>query len=859
MKYFCCDERRREALRGHPALNGIDFLEVLDNAVLPFEQCQRTLFVHFINALTPGTLNEKNVLIEGGERIRSVQVTKVTINTLGSPPLSPPGNSKVLIVEVDKPGDFSTYTLRLVRSADNRNTPNDFDPILSAVDFSFKVACPSDFDCNRERIYPPKQLQQPDINYLAKDYASFKRVMLDRMAVLMPEWKERNPVDLGIALVELLSYVGDYLSYQQDAIATEAYLGTARRRVSVRRHVRLVDYPMHDGCNARVWVHLRLRPDIAQLQIKKGSGTKTTKFLTRVPEQKKAIISPESKDMTQALAAQPEVFELMHDTVLYSKHNELSFYTWGDRECCLPKGATRATLDGHFPNLQKGDVLILIEVRGPGTGEFADADPSRRCAVRLINVTLAHDLLGADYLASPSIGSPPLGIPVTEIEWHSDDALPFPFCISARRGTDFFEDVSIALGNIASADHGLTIEDEPLGEVKAANPALTKVHRLQGERCREQSVTMTPPRFNPKLAQAPLTNAASSCNEKRPPASAYATIHQTVRDTLPVITLREPGESEPWKPKRDLLNSHDDEKHFVVEVETDGTAVLRFGDDVFGSRPAAGTRLHATYRIGNGACGNVGAGTLAHIVSSDPSLITELTDPIITEVRNPLPAYGGTEPETIEQARQNAPSAFHTQERAVTPDDYAAVAQRCSSEVQRAAATFRWTGSWRTVFLTVDRFGGKEVDRLFEKDLRSCLERYRMAGHDIEVDGPLYVSLEIEMIVCLKPGYFAGDVKAGLLDVFSNRVLPDGRRGVFHPDNFSFGQAVYLGPLYAAAQATDGVASVDIITFQRQGIPDTEALSNGKLEISRLEIARLDNDPNFPERGVFNLIMKGGA
>ena len=98
---------------------------------------------------------------------------------------------------------------------------------------------------------------EPEIDYLAKDYASFRRLMLDRMAVLMPHWRERNPADLGVALVETLAYVGDHLSYQQDAVATEAYLGTARRRVSVRRHARLVDYPMHDGCNARAWVQVR--------------------------------------------------------------------------------------------------------------------------------------------------------------------------------------------------------------------------------------------------------------------------------------------------------------------------------------------------------------------------------------------------------------------------------------------------------------------------------------------------------------------------------------------------------------------------------------------------------------------------
>ena len=84
------------------------------------------------------------------------------------------------------------------------------------------------------------------------------------------------------------------------------------------------------------------------------------------------------------------------------------------------------------------------------------------------------------------------------------------------------------------------------------------------------------------------------------------------------------------------------------------------------------------------------------------------------------------------------------------------------------------------------------------------------------------------------------------------------RRGVFHPDNFTFGQTVYLSPLYAAAQAVPGVESVRITTFQRQGTPDPKPLADGKIELHRLEIARLDHDPNFPERGVFRLTLGGG-
>jgi hypothetical protein len=133
-----------------------------------------------------------------------------------------------------------------------------------------------------------------------------------------------------------------------------------------------------------------------------------------------------------------------------------------------------------------------------------------------------------------------------------------------------------------------------------------------------------------------------------------------------------------------------------------------------------------------------------------------------------------------------------------------------------------------------------------------------MAGHDLDVDGPRFVPLQIEMLVCVAPNYFRSDVRAALLEIFSNRVLPDGRRGLFHPDSFTFGQTVYLSPLIAAAQEVPGVSSVEIIGFRRQGTTDPKPLQDGQLPLGRLEIARLDNDPSFPERGLFTLTAVGG-
>jgi hypothetical protein len=724
--------------------------------------------------------------------------------------------------------------LSLVQDALHAEPPAGIDPVLSTIDFSFKAECPTDFDCRPNSWCPPELEPSPDIDYLAKDYASFRRLMLDRMAVLAPQWQERHPADLGIALMELLAFVGDYLSYQQDAVGTEAYLATARRRVSVRRHARLVDYVMHDGCNARVWVQFEVSGDVTKQPTSPPPVPRGTPLCTAVFGQGPLL---SGRDLLDKAAV---VFETMSDVeALFKDHNRMSFYTWSDQDCCLPSGTTAATLKGHLPNLQPGEALLFEEVLGPLTGDPADADADHRCAVRLTRVQ-AFDP------ASNPLTDALTGLPVTGIEWAAEDALPFPLCISsrtdARHGERYVEDVSLARGNIVLADHGFSLDPKDLGGVPQPSLFLP----LGGSMCDRQDPVPLPPRFRPVLRRAPVTQVA-------PLAAAVPARRALVSDphlALPAIHLvsQHNADSAGWGPRQDLLNSEPDDPDFVAEVEVDGGAYVRFGDDQHGRRPEPGTTFSATYRVGNGGAGNIGREAIKHVL---------LNEQAITGVRNPMPARGGIEPESMEDVRQRAPSAFRTQQRAVTEADYAEVTQR-QGAIQRAAATFRWTGSWHTVFLTIDRLGGVAIDDSFKQDVREFVERYRMAGYDLEVDSPRFVSLQLEMQVCAAPDYFRGDVKAALLEVFSNRTLPDGRLGVFHPDNFSFGQTVYLSPLYAAAQDVAGVASVEITAFGRMAGSDPKPLQDGQLLLNRLEIARLDNDPSLPENGVFTLTVVGG-
>lgn len=836
-QYFCDNQFRAQRFRTDNSitLNGIDYLEVLDQESPVEALRQRTLIVRLFRPV-PAALTADNVEITGGVRITPVNVEWIGIASEAAA-LQAAGlinaaerayfaalneADHVLLVRTDSDGDYSLYTLQLIAAATISDPPAGFDPILSEVIFSFKVECPADFDCQVDEECPPEELPSPVINYLAKDYTTFRQLILDRMAITNPEWNETHVPDLNIALVELLAYVGDYLSYFQDSVATEAYLDTARRRTSLRRHARLLNYPMHDGCNARTWVSFTAEAGVngELLAAPESISEPPLRLLTRMRSE---ALKPTEADLGRLIGEyQPAVFELRTSVMLYEAHNEISFYTWGDEDCCLPKGATRATLRSssnasEMLQLTPGDILIFEEVLSPETGLAADADLNHRQAVRLTRVEPTIDPLDT--------------IPVVNIEWDAADALTFPLCLSVRLDDALVEDVSVACGNVGLADHGRTVERETLSEKVG--------HRT----------------YRPLLSEIDVTMAAAFNGT----LSATRMLAQNPKEALPAIELA--GDGETWSPQRDLLDSDRFAPHFVAESEQDGRVYLRFGDDQFyGLNPSTDAFSEgddgAVYRVGSGMAGNIGADTLFHMIGTDVSAVTA--------VRNPLPAVGGVEPETLEEVRQYAPQAFRRQERAVTTADYAEVTMRHPA-VQRAEATRRWTGSWYTMFVTIDRLGGRPVDAEFEREIRVHIEKYRLTGHDIEIDAPHFIPLDIRMSVCVKPGYFRSDIKEQLLKVFSCRVLSNGQKGFFHADNFTFGQPVYLSEVIATAMGVTGVQWVDILPhaekdhrFQRWGETANDEIDNGQITMARLEIAQLDNDPSLPENGRIEFYMEGG-
>jgi len=713
-------------------------------------------------------------------------------------------------------------------------------------------------------------MSPPEIDYLAKDYASFRQLMLDHFAVRVPAWTERSEADLGLAIVEVLAYVADYLSYYQDAVATEAYLGTARRRTSVKRHVRLLDYTLHEGCNARVWVQVQvsaplLLPQATQLL------TDTGRTPTRL-----VVIPPHSNAYDEALSTQTRVFETMYNLRLFPQHNEIRLYAEEGEEVSLPAGSTSALLrdpgTGHGSGLRlkPGDVLVFEEVKNVTTGATSGADQTHRYVVRLT-------------------GSRRHSRGVLQVMWHGGDAFPFPLRLAVRQQGDLITDISVARGNLVLADHGQTIGQETLPSPKPrqryrpylGNPGLAFAVPYHHERAVKQSAhRATQQDVRAALPLLALFQQSSSMPLKVDLASEFSQdtltltdhlrqqlrgegivlsqqvsiraihgigweLHDTIRDQYWLVG---PGERHlsfntfsKWRLRRDLLSSDAFARDFTVDLDGDRRASLRFGFGASGKRPEPGDYFQVTYRLGGGEEGNVRAETITRIVTTENGIIG---------VRNPLAATGGADPEDLEKVRDLAPYAFRSPACCVTEDDYTTLALQYP-RIANVVTRLNWQGDVSVVTLYVQREQGEPVDRVFVDRFSTFLETYRLAGQSFTVSGPYFVGLCVALTIWLQRSTIRSTIEKTL-----QRVLSNAAGGFFAPGTFTFGQPVYQSQLLATVMAVPGVERVEIEKFCRfDGTPATceEVIIPGPLEI-----ARLDNDESAPYNGRLYMRLEGG-
>jgi len=749
--------------------------------------------------------------LTGGQRFFP-RILKAAPYQPASPPApasSPPmqGTPAVLLT-LDQAGDFSIYTLTV--------SGPDIDPFFSSAKLRFRLACDESFDCAAATTPPAPQAELPVlIDYLSKDYASFRQALLDFIPTRLPAWIERNEADLGMVLLELFAYTADNLSYMQDRVATEAFLGTATQRRSVAGHLALIGYQMDEGASAHTWLRFTV------------SGTSSP------PSPGQTVQAGFAVSNSLITANEPLiVFETLVAANVFPEHNQMFLYDWGNSNCCLPQAALSAALAGRIEGLQAGDYLAFDSGNG-------------NCDI-------------VQLTAAPSVIAIPVSTEITVVEWSAATPLTSDHCVAA----------TTVLGNLIPATHGQTVFTQDT----AGNPIQGEILRSYAEQQTVEilaEVAARPPgqripRQRLTLSQAPLAHLdPETVALGSVPAAGSATANGsfTDRPVRSISTLQVLVDNVQWTQEQTLLNSQPGDQVYRVEIDDNGLGTIVFGDGTFGQRPSETSQVIAQYRVGGGAAGNIGADTLTQPISDGTGWLISVT--------NLVPAIGGRDLESRDHARRMAPPMFHDPLVAVTVADYQNAAVSLTDAngnalVQRANANFQWTGSWLTVRLAVDPLGTEGLTAALNQTLLDYLGTRRLAGYDVVVAGPAYAPVELAMEFTVAAGSEVSSVETALLLALSNGVLPGGAKGFFHPDNFTFGDSLYVSRIYAAVMATPGVQSAEITLLAQQyaAAPskDTAAnLARGYLAVGANQIIRLDNDRNFPQNGTLSLTLEGAS
>jgi predicted phage baseplate assembly protein len=321
-----------------------------------------------------------------------------------------------------------------------------------------------------------------------------------------------------------------------------------------------------------------------------------------------------------------------------------------------------------------------------------------------------------------------------------------------------------------------------------------------------------------------------------------------------------------------LIHSDDSSEngdHFVVETDENRRSLLRFGNGKNGRKLPEGAKVTCTYQYGLPLDGNVGLDTIVNFEAATVAGEPALPAIILRSCWNPFDVANAIEREPVAEIIRRVPEAYrYRQLRAVTLADYVARAKAIEG-VSSAAAQYAWTGSWRTVRITIDPASTTELSYQLRKTVESELNAVRMIGEDIEIRPPEFVPLEIKVVLCAEPDVWPEDIQFVLEQEFSAGWTPDGRKGFFHPDGWTFGQRLYASQIIGRAFQVKGVEhavgqkvtsvggektiSVSIKRWNSPFAP-TESLT----QLAPNEIILVKSDPDHLELGSITFIVKGG-
>lgn len=261
------------------------------------------------------------------------------------------------------------------------------------------------------------------------------------------------------------------------------------------------------------------------------------------------------------------------------------------------------------------------------------------------------------------------------------------------------------------------------------------------------------------------------------------------------IVLRVNGVA--WTRVDDFSGSRSTDRHYRLETDENQKVSVIFGNGKKGAIPPSGKKhIHAVYRQGLGAVGNVDTGATSRIKKAHP---------LINRAFNPTPILGGADPASLKDLQRQATRYIRTFDRAVSIQDHADVALLYPG-VARAAARPTGAGGIEVVVATAD--GSPPVT----SDVATYLNARRDSTLPMAVVGPDTVDLFLDLTLEHDPSYLRENVKRAVQDALLGDN-PDSP-GMFAFAARDFGQAAHLSEIYDRVAEVEGVTFVDVTRFR---------------------------------------------
>jgi predicted phage baseplate assembly protein len=379
---------------------------------------------------------------------------------------------------------------------------------------------------------------------------------------------------------------------------------------------------------------------------------------------------------------------------------------------------------------------------------------------------------------------------------------------------------AVLLANIVDVSQGETVRDEVLGS---------------GDGSAFQSF---------ELKQKPLTYLPAADPE------GLSAVQSTLLVTVNGVR---------WKEQPTLLESAPNAQEYITAQDDGDQTTVQFGDGIDGARaPTGRDNIHARYRKGLGTSGNVGAGAIAQLIDNQPGL---------QKVTNPLASLGGADREHIDQIRTNAPASLRTFGRAVSVDDYAALA-RSYPGVAKASAAWMLRDPLTLkaipnpyIQLTIATADQTPLAQqpTFARQIRTFLDRRRDSNVTLRIVDFTPVYADVAAMIDVDDRYPQQATLNAARAALSPGLNPDGTAGFFAFERLNFGQSLHLSAVYAALQAVPGVRDATITTFRLVGDPPATVRSDIFIRPTELVVIANDPEDTSNQKGKLTIMRSQGG